>query len=130
MSLVKPKKEKISTWKTKADKVFSLFIRKRDAENGGQCITCNKWFPYEKLDAGHFITRNCIQLRYNEQNVNAQCQSCNRYHYGEQAIYAKQIDRKYGKGVADKFIKIYQDSKSKIERFDVQFYKEIYNKYK
>ena len=123
-------KKTSSYWKSKADKVFSLFIRKRDAENGGNCISCGKWFPYEELDAGHFISRNCLQLRYDERNVNAQCRLCNRFRNGEQALYAKGLDTKYGKGTSDELLEIYKNSKSNIEKFSTQFYEDIYNKYK
>lgn len=123
-------KKTSSYWKSKADKVFSLFIRKRDAENGGNCISCGKWFPYEELDAGHFISRNCLQLRYDERNVNAQCRLCNRFRNGEQALYAKGLDSKYGKGTSDELLEIYKNSKSNIQRFSSEFYEDIYNKYK
>jgi len=129
-TLKKKKKEKISTWKKKADKVFSLFIRKRDAEFGGSCITCGKWFDYDEMDAGHFISRNCLQLRYNEKNVNAQCRGCNRFRSGEQALYVRGLDSKYKKGTADKLLDIYMESKKNIQSFPVEFYQDIYHKYK
>ena len=123
-------KKTSSYWKAKADKVFSLFVRKRDSENGGRCITCNKWFPYNELDAGHFISRNCLQLRYDERNVNSQCRLCNRFRNGEQALYSKALDAKYGDGTADELLEIYKNSKSDIGKFSAQFYEDIFNKYK
>jgi len=123
-------KKTSSYWKSKADKAFSLFIRKRDAENGGNCISCGKWFPYEELDAGHFISRNCLQLRYDERNVNVQCRLCNRFRNGEQALYAKGLDSKYGKGTSDELLDVYKNSKSNIQKFSSEFYEDMYNKYK
>lgn len=129
MSGQSKKTKPISYYKSKADKLFSKFIRKRDAENGGSCISCGKWFPYEQMDAGHFISRNCYQLRYDERNVNAQCLRCNRFANGEQALYARGLDAKYGKGTADRLLKVYQQSKSNIEKFSIDFYKDIIKKY-
>lgn len=116
--------------KAKADKAFSLFIRKRDAKNGGKCITCNKWFPYEEMDAGHFVSRNCIALRYDEQNVNAQCRGCNRFRGGEQALYAKALDKKYGEGTSDSLLKIYKISRAVVQRYPASFYLQKYEEYK
>ena len=52
---------KLSYYKNKAWKVFSIYIRTRDclattktAENG-KCVTCNRVFPFEELQAGHAI---------------------------------------------------------------------------
>lgn len=121
----------ISYYKNKADSLFSKFIRLRDTGNGfgGKCISCGKFYQYEDFDAGHFISRNCLQLRYDEKNVNAQCRLCNRFRNGEQALYAKGLDIKYGKGTADKLLNIYQKSKSNIEKFSIEFYQDIIKKY-
>ena len=123
-------KNNISTWKKKADKVFSKFIRNRDAEFGGSCISCGKWFPYEQLDAGHFVSRNCIELRYNEQNVNAQCHYCNRFKSGEQARAGIGIDAKYGKGTSKKLLEAEDKYKIGNKKYPTEFYKDIYEKYK
>jgi hypothetical protein len=100
---MKPSKKSL---KKKADEWFSKYVRYRDGEvrNGEwqtPCITCGVWRPLKAMQAGHFVSRTCSKLRFNEQNVNGQCQSCNLWHSGEQYEYAKQLDLKYGKGTAE-----------------------------
>ena len=53
------------------------------------------------MQNGHFVSRSCNLLRYDEQNCNAQCVGCNMFKGGEQYIYGKQIDFKYGTGTAE-----------------------------
>ena len=88
---------------TKADKYFSLFIRKRDSINGlARCITCGKLVS--DPDCGHFISRRFQSTRYDEKNAHAQCKKCNRFQNGNQYEHGKAIDRKYGEGTADKLL--------------------------
>lgn len=125
----KPKKEKIMTWRRKCDKAFAHFIRNRDSETEWVCISCWEVFPYEWMDAGHFIWRKCIRLRYNEYNVNSQCRRCNRFGHWEQALYYKWIIKKYWKEKADELLKIYIEESKKKTSYPVEWYKPIYKKY-
>jgi 5-methylcytosine-specific restriction endonuclease McrA len=80
-------------------KVFSRYIRERD---GYICITCNKDLSLEKknCDAGHFIPKTRgNNIYFDEQNVNAQCTSCNRYQHGKLYEYAMRLEQKYGEGI-------------------------------
>jgi hypothetical protein len=90
--------------RTPADDWFSKYIRIRDADNNGyiRCISCGKIVHWKNADAGHFIKRQHIALRFNEQNVNAQCKLCNCFEQGNDIGYAKGLDKKYGPGTADK----------------------------
>ena len=56
------------------------------------------------MQAGHFVKRSVNQLRYDEENVNAQCPGCNIWKYGEQYAYAKALDLKYGTGTAERLM--------------------------
>lgn len=105
------KKSKVKTLgqlKKDADKYFSLYIRYRDGRythaNGweSQCITCDRWKPLKQMQAGHFITRVINELRFSDENVNSQCYRCNVKRYGEQYLYAKALDIKYGEGTAER----------------------------
>lgn len=93
----------VATLKKKADKIFSEYIRKRDSDGDGyaECITCGTKKPWKQIQAGHFVSRRVNQLRYNEQNVNAQCYACNVMRYGEQYAYSRALDSKYGTGTAE-----------------------------
>lgn len=88
--------------KGKLDDIFSLFIRMRDANDDGNivCPTCNTMHHYKKVDAGHYITRGDNAVRWDEQNVHAQCKRCN-LRGGEQHLMGLFIDKKYGNGTTD-----------------------------
>jgi len=98
---------------TALDKTFSLFIRQRDAKNGIiKCISCGKPVPWKESDCGHYINRKHMSTRYDEQNCNAQCRSCNRFNEGSMHGYAKGLRVKYGEDVPEKlFIKHFNTCK-------------------
>ena len=82
-----PKKKTLKYWKTKIDKVFHEYIRRRDADNNTgycNCITCKKPIHFTESDGGHFISRGRLATRYDERNVKAQCRKCNRFDFGRQ----------------------------------------------
>lgn len=98
-------KKGISYYKRKADVVWSIYIRTRDSDGTyGTCITCGVRRLIKELQCGHFVKRSVNLLRYDEENTNAQCYSCNVMRYGEQYLYAKALDDKYGDGTADKLM--------------------------
>lgn len=103
------KKVGVAQLKKKADAAFSLYIRYRDGEfKRGEwlteCITCGVEKPLKQMQAGHFVSRKVSSLRYDEENVNAQCPGCNVFKYGEQYLYSKALDAKYGDGKADELM--------------------------
>ena len=68
-----PKKKTLKYWKTKIDKVFHEYIRRRDADNNTgycNCITCQKKIHFTESDAGHFISRGkLIYSLWDSRNV-------------------------------------------------------------
>ena len=92
------KKSSISSLKTKLDRVFSEFIRLRDADKNGycRCISCGKLVHWKDCDAGHYVNRKHMSLRYDEMNVNAQCRACNRFDEGNMLGYNRGLVKKYG----------------------------------
>lgn len=97
------KKPSRSTLVKKADKAFSEYIRQRYADRNGnvECFTCGKVDHWKSMDAGHFVSRKQYSTRWDEQNVQVQCKSCNIFRYGEQYKFGVQLDAKYGRGTAD-----------------------------
>ncbi len=97
---------------TRADKYFSRYIRLNNIVKivGGipycQCITCSKVLELKLIQNGHFIKRNRYNLRFNEQNCQPQCPHCNEVEGGNDYIFGKEIDRKYGAGTADKLVSL------------------------
>jgi len=85
------------------DKWFSVFIRLRDSDANGQtiCITCQKVTQFDRVDAGHFMTRNNISTRFNEKNVHGQCRNCNSFKGGESIAHGIRIVERYGQSELD-----------------------------
>jgi hypothetical protein len=94
---------KRSTLIKKLDKVFSLWVRMKDADHTGQvdCFTCgvSKNWKYE-MDAGHFQSRGKYATRWHEDNVKPQCKRCNGFRGGEQYQFALNL----GKDLADDLV--------------------------
>ena len=82
------KKKTIRSMKEAVRPVFSRYVRLRDcllttgSLEFGECISCGRTKPFNELDAGHFIPKHNANY-FSERGVNAQCQSCNRYHSGK-----------------------------------------------
>ena len=90
------------------DRVFSLYIRLRDAMDGGRtrCISCGKVFPFEKMQAGHYISRANMSTRYDIANVNSQCWHCNCYLNGNLEEYKKNLIKKIGQDNFDELMEL------------------------
>lgn len=69
--------------KDKALAAFSKYIRTRDClrftgdPEEGRCVTCNRYYPYKKLQAGHFISGRGNAVLFDERLVYSQCVGCN-----------------------------------------------------
>ena len=90
----------ISKLKKDLDKVFSEFIRLRNASKDGiiKCFTCNKTGHYKKgFHAGHFQSRRFLATRWNEDNVQNQCVKCNLYSQGEQYKFSQNLGEEKSK---------------------------------
>jgi hypothetical protein len=88
----------------KADRVFSEFIRLRDAEVNGytKCITCGKVLFWRDMDCGHYCGRKHLSTRYHEQNCHAQCKHCNGFMEGQHFIYRRKLVELYGEAEVQK----------------------------
>ena len=92
----KPKTRTLSKVKKELDRVFSLFIRYRDK---GVCVTCGNKKAPKYQQAGHYIPRNHLNLRWNPANVHCQCYACNVAKKGNYDAYAVFLEEEYGVGV-------------------------------
>jgi len=84
------------------DRVFSIYIRLRD---NGLCFTCGdkKYWKYQQN--GHYVSRTHMSLRYDEENCNCQCMSCNVFRHGNMDVYAINLIKKHGKDILEKLNK-------------------------
>ena len=73
----------------KLDKIFSEYIRARDK----RCVICG---TTKNLQAGHLITRAVYATRWDENNVFAQCRSCNYTHEYRPEIFTSWYIEKFG----------------------------------
>ncbi len=126
----------ISKLKKELDKWFSLYIRLRDANDYGlvQCFTCGCIKQYNKgMQCGHFQSRSHLATRFDEQNCQAQCVSCNMFKQGEQYKFSLQLDGKYGEGTAEELMFLAKSS-LKITRAEykekISYYKNAVNNLK
>lgn len=110
-------------------KIFSVYIRLRDADKNGiiTCITTGKRMHWKEADAGHFISRRHQTTKYHEQNVNAQSRGSNRFHSGEQYKYSLALEKKYGKGTAEKLLVLSRQT-CKRGQFEIDAMTEHYKK--
>jgi hypothetical protein len=124
------KQKTISKLKKELDKIFSLYIRLREATPEGlvKCFTCDKISHYKLgIHAGHFMSRSRLATRWHDSgNVMPQCYRCNIHLSGNQYIYGLKLDERYGDGTAKKIEKLSRDT-VKMMRCD---YEEMIEDYK
>lgn len=120
----KPKSKKSDRQKliAKLDTIFSEFIRLRDSDSQGicKCITCGSFHHWRECDAGHFITRDNMATRWEEENVNAQCQKCNRFQSGKQYEHGLAIDKKFKKPGTASMLLVKSRSVCNWEDFEIE----------
>lgn len=75
------------------DAIFSRYIRERDH---GVCYTCGS---SNGAQAGHYVSRSCYQLRWDERNVHCQCYRCNVPLHGNYIPYRRHLVEDYGEDV-------------------------------
>ena len=90
----KPKKDNLKMLKKKLDVAFSDYIRYRG--DYVKCVTCGKVAPPKEMQAGHYISRSCMALRWDERNVFIQCIGCNIFKKGAYPEYTEFIINNYG----------------------------------
>ena len=71
----------LPTLRAKLDRVFSEWVRRRTAGEGGtvRCVACGVLKHWKDMHAGHFVSRKSTATRYDERNVNPECPACNTF---------------------------------------------------
>lgn len=92
----KPKKKKkktVSKLKKELDKVFSEYIRRKYAKNGKtNCYTCSRLLEWQQIQCGHFVSRQHLSTRYDEENCRPQCVGCNVFGGGRVSTFANNLE--------------------------------------
>lgn len=107
------KNPSIKTLRRKLKRIFSEYIRRRDAhvpfmlDRRGKCCTCGKWFRWKDAHAGHYVEVGSATqgTEYDERNVHLQCCHCNTFCEGKKAQYTLFMEAKYGKGIIEELVK-------------------------
>ena len=110
-SLLKTKNEGIKTKNlTSTQTVVNRYIRLRDAKGGSaKCISCRRAVRYgdSNCNAGHYKTVGArSDLRFNEDNIHAQCAQCNVFNNSHSSIsvgerYTRKLIKKIGQERVD-----------------------------
>lgn len=93
----KPKAKTRSYYVKELDRVFSIYIRRRD--DGKGCITCGVVKPWQEMQNGHYESRGKLPTRWDERNCHSQCMACNLFKKGNYTMYAIEMLRLYGDGI-------------------------------
>jgi hypothetical protein len=114
-------------------RVFSKFIRARDANWQGycQCISCSTQKNWKEMDAGHYISVGSDRaLKYNELNVNAQCTSCNKFKSGNLINYRRGLISKVGEKEVERLEQshFFKTTKKKLNQLELNAMFDYYNK--
>jgi 5-methylcytosine-specific restriction endonuclease McrA len=111
----------------KLDQIFSLYIRLRYASNEmSECYTCGKVDHYKKLQCGHFMSRRHYATRWDEDNCQVQCYSCNVMRYGEQYKFGLRLAKEKELDLPEKLLA----KTRKITKFSDVDIKEMIDLYK
>lgn len=113
--------------KKKLDAIFSKYIRWKHAKDGiCTCFTCGKQLEVKRIQNGHFIPRNILITRFDENNCRPQCVGCNMFGNGKFLDFRENLVKELGE---DK-VKEMEASRFKTMKVDNQWYKEKIEYYK
>ena len=113
----KPKKPSVAKLKKLAWKLFSIYIRSKDADWNGMvhCYTCSWYGPWRRLQAGHFVPGRGNAILFEEKGVFPQCWVCNIRKHGNTLVYMDNLIRDFGK----KRVNYLRGKALEIKQFDV-----------
>lgn len=88
------KEEDLSGLIADADAIFSQFVRLKYADERGlvKCYTCPEVKHWTLMQAGHYIKRGHLYLRWDERNVKPQNRECNELKSGNISEYTKALE--------------------------------------
>lgn len=125
------KKTTYAKLKAKAWRVFSKYIKMRDADlmKDGfvACCTCGQKLHWadKKMQAGHFLDGRTNSILFEEKCVHPQCSGCNIFKHGNKVEYYEFMLQKYGKTTINSLRKL----KMQTIKFTEDDLKEIISKY-
>lgn len=106
--------------KKELDAIFSKYIRKLYP---AICYTCEE--PKERLQCGHYISRQYLATRWDVHNCRPQCWGCNGYGKGQPLIFEEKLKAEYG----NDFVEAMKASRHQTIKLDRNWYTEQINHY-
>jgi hypothetical protein len=125
-----PKKKKQPSrraLKDKAWKLFSEWVRRRDADEGGtvHCVSCRAPVFWKEAHAGHFVGGRTNAVLFHPDIVHPQCVRCNLFLGGNYAQYALYMLDKFGREKVEEFLSL-RHQVVKLTRTDLEECIELY----
>lgn len=117
-----------SQLKKELDAIISKYVRiSRSDKNGiGECFTCGKRAHWKKMHCGHFISRNYLATRFDENNLRIQCPGCNLFGGGRPLDFEENLVEELGKGVVEALKK----KRHEIWKLSTTWFEEVIYHYK
>lgn len=114
--------------KKELDKLFSIYIRQKYADNNGNvaCYTCGKVMHWKQIQNGHFVSRQYLATRWHEDNCRPQCWGCNGFGGGKPLDFEERLKKELG----DEYVEKMKASRHQVLKLDRQWYLEQIEKYK
>lgn len=119
-STVKKNKTELRQLVEKLDKVFADYVKEKNKVAGVyKCFTCDKIFPLNRIQLGHFHSRKYYAIRWDEFNAECQCVSCNCLNHGMQYEFGKRLEKKHGVEIVNQ-LAIKKNNRFKLEKFTLE----------
>lgn len=125
----KPLKRSAKTLKNKLWAIFSLWVRRKDADQNGMvsCISCGVIKHFSEMHCGHFIPKSLgLSIYFEERNNSVQCPSCNVFRHGNLSSYAVALRKKYGETILEEL----DTQRQQIRKISQVEYEELIETYK
>jgi len=122
------KKKSIKSLKKKAWKLFSEWIRRRDADDQGRvyCYTCDELMHWSAMQAGHLLDGRNNSILFNVDCVRVQCPACNIWKSGNKESFIPRYIDEMGR---DKFEEMKQ-IKNQTVKYSISDYEEMIAEFK
>lgn len=88
----------------KLDKVFSQYIRLKDATPGTgyvRCFTSGRVYHWRDIQCGHYCSRRNMATRWSVMNCHPQSMEQNVFQHGNLLVYRRRMVETYGEQAVD-----------------------------
>lgn len=122
------KKKTTAKLKKDLDAVFSKYIRNYHTDKKGSlyCYTCGKHGKVKTMQCGHFVSRQYLATRWDENNCRPQCVGCNVWGNGQLLDF----EEKLKKELSPRKVESMKAKRHQIIKLDANWYEKEITKYK